>query len=580
MNGTFFRHPLMRMDLGQKGGIMMRKAGRAIAVLALVLGLTVLGSAQTKTLTILHTNDTHSAMLPMSHPSVPGPFAWLFAHNGPGSRARAALARETGGIARMAALIRQVRMHEKNVLALNAGDVFVGSFEFNKYLGYPELKIMEQLYDAMELGNHEFDLGTDVLTGVVTGAIAQGDPVNLPLLNANFNLSGVPYLSQIVQKSITRTIDGVKIGIFGLLNEDAENYSEAVIPLFSGNVEGVAAAQVQDLKAKGCQVIICLSHLGTSADMTLADDVAGIDIIVGGHSHDLFDSAVLRNGKIIVQAGSHGQYLGQLKVELKAGGGVSFLDWDVRPVDSWVKPDLRVQAQMNRLRDGIVQDPRFGPVYSQIVALVGRDIAHDPPAVGPFRDAPLADLVTDAMMAAVKNAGIEADCALDALGYTEFGIPAGRIVGNDVMRAVPYGYDPESGLGFKLVVVPMYGALILGGLDYAVSSGSASMSIQVSGMTYAFHSGVGHVVPESVMVGGEPVALNLYKVYNVVMTEGIYRFLAALAASQGFDLSPVATGILEYNAVRDYMRSLHVVDYRSEGRVIDLAATAAAIKRR
>jgi hypothetical protein len=201
--------------------------------------------------------------------------------------------------------------------------------------------------------------------------------------------------------------------------------------------------------------------------------------------------------------------------------------------------------------------------------------------VGPYRDAPLGNLVTDAMKAAARKAGYAVDCALDALGYTEFGIPAGKVVGNDVLRAVPYGYDPGSGLGFKLLIVPMFGQLILGGLDYAVSSGSSSMSIQVSGLTFSYHSGAGHIIPESVKINGERVDQNLFKEYHVVMTEGVYKFLAGLAASQTppFLLFPHDLGVFEYNAVRDYMRSLHVVDYTSEGRVLDLAA-AAAVRRR
>jgi 5'-nucleotidase len=552
---------------------MVKKAGKILGIWALVLGISLTCAAQTKTLTILHVNDTHSAMLPFGHPSVPGPFAWLLKHDGPGGRARASFVRETGGIARMAALIKQARKREKNILAFHAGDVFVGSFEFNKYLGYPELKIMENLYDAMAAGNHEFDLGMDTLAAVLGGQLGPDGPVALPLLAANYDFSGHP-LEAMIKGSMTWTIDGIKIGAFGLGNEDPVNFSPEMIARFSGDVLAAAGDQAALLRADGCKIVICLSHQGTAIDVEGLSEVPGIDIIVGGHSHDLFDDAVLKNGKIIVQAGSHGQYLGQLMVDYQEGAGVTFRDWSVTPVDSRIKPDPYIHARMNALRDGVVNDPRFGPVYSRMVALVGREISHDWPAMGPYRDAPLGNLVTDAIKKAVENAGFAVDCSLDALGYSEFGIPAGKVVGNDVMRAVPYGYDPASGLGFKLLVVPMYGQLILGGLDYAVSSGSESMSIQVSGLTYAYHSGAGHIVPGSVKIGDEYVAMNPYKLYNVVMTEGIYRFLANLAASQDppIPLFPVQTGILEYNAVRDYMRSLHFVNYVSEGRVIDLAA--------
>jgi 2',3'-cyclic-nucleotide 2'-phosphodiesterase (5'-nucleotidase family) len=561
---------------------MMSKMGRILGILALVLGLSVMGLAQTKHLTILHVNDTHSALLPFGHPSMPGPFAKLVDHGGPGSRGRAALVREVGGIARMATLIKRARMRDPNVLALHAGDVFVGSFEFNKYLGYPELKIMENLYDAMSLGNHEFDLGLDALAGVVSGQLGGNGPVTLPLLNANFDLSGHA-LESMIQKSIVKEIDGVKIGIFGLLNEDAVNFSAEVIARFSGDVYTVAGMQAGALKQAGCDIVICLSHMGTLGDVMGLTEVPNIDIIVGGHSHDLFDDAIVSNGKIIVQAGSHGQWLGELKVDFEAGQGVTFRDWSVWPVDSRIKPDTYIQAQLNRLREGVVEDPRFGPVYSRIVALVGQDISHDWPGTGPYRDAPLGNLVADSIKSALAGAGYQVDCVLDAMGYTEFGIPAGKVVGNDVMRAVPYGYDPESGLGFKLVVAPLPGWLILGGLEFTVAYVPYSQAVcaQVSGLTFAYDSrlpakddlsGLSRVDPMSVMINGEYVALNQSKYYMVGMTDQVFNFLNSLT---GGALVKYDSGILEYNAVRDYMKSLHFVNYVSEGRIIDKAGLPA-----
>jgi 2',3'-cyclic-nucleotide 2'-phosphodiesterase (5'-nucleotidase family) len=558
---------------------MARKLGKILGIGALVLGLSILGCAQTKTLTILHANDTHSALLPFGHPSVPGPFGWLMAGHG-----RAALVRESGGIARMATLIKRARMREKNVLALHAGDVFVGSFEFNKYLGYPELKIMESLYDAIALGNHEFDLGLDTLAAIIGGQLGTDGPVNLPLLCANFNFDGHP-LAGIVQRSIIREIDGVKIGIFGLGNEDPVNYSQEILPLFSGDVYTAADTQADLLRAAGCEVVICLSHQGRMIDEEVLSQVSGIDIIVGGHSHDLFDKAIVRNGKIIVQAGSHGRYLGELTVDYVVGQGVTLRHWTAWPVDSRTKPDPRIEAQLNKLRSGVVRDPRFGPVYSQIVALVGRDIENDWPATGQYRDTPLGNLVSDAMKKALTHAGYQVDCVLDAMGYTEYGIQAGKVVGNDVMRAVPYGYDPVSGLGFKIVLAPLPPELILGGLEYSTSfvEYTKSLCIQPSGLTFTYDSSkppaaylgdISRLDPKSVKIGNEYVAQYLgdpTKYYFVAMSEQVFNFLNNLVGNQ---LVKIDTGIFEYNAVRDYMRSLRFVVYNSEGRVKDTAAAA------
>ncbi len=562
---------------------MVKNAGKTLGVLALILGLSVLGCAQTKTLTILHANDTHSALLPFGHPSMPGPFAWLG-----GGHGRAALVRESGGIARMATLIKKIRAMKKDVLALHAGDVFVGSFEFNKYLGYPELMIMENLYDAMALGNHEFDLGLDALAGVVSGQLAGGDPVALPLLNANVDFNGLP-LSGMIQKSIIRTVNGVKVGIFGVVNEDAENYSAEVISRFSGDVYTVAGTQAGLLRAAGCDVVICLSHLGTMADfMGLADNVPGIDIIVGGHSHDLFEEAVVRGGKIIVQAGDYGRFLGELTVNYESGKGVSLVDWYAHPVDSRIKPDPRIHAQLNALREGVVRDPRFGPVYSQIVALAGRDIEKDWPKTGPNRDGALGNLVTDAMRKALTDAGFHVDCVLDAFGYTATSIQAGKVVGADVMRAVPYGYDPVSGLGFKIVLAPLPPELILGGLEYSTSyvEYTTALCIQPSGLTFTYDSskppaaGLGQFSRldlMSVKIGNEYVAQYVgvpNKYYYVAMSEQVFNFLNGLVGGNLVKIEP-NPAIFEYNAVRDFMRSLRFVNYKSEGRVKDTTPVAA-----
>jgi 2',3'-cyclic-nucleotide 2'-phosphodiesterase (5'-nucleotidase family) len=586
------------MYSGKLGGsVMQRKIGKILGVLVLVLGLAVMGLAQTKTLTILHSNDTHSAMLPFTHQPYPAPFAWLWPDHRLGwldqFRGPGGFNRDYAGIARMATLIKQIRMTRKNVLAFNTGDVFVGSFMFNKFLGYPEYKIMENLYDAMTPGNHEFDLGMDVLAGVLSGMIAGGPAVTLPILNANYNMAGHA-LAGLFQPSIVRTIDGVKVGIFGIGNEDPTNFSAEMIARFQGTDEKLsicAATQAGTLRAAGCKVVICLSHLGTMYDAELLSQVPGIDIIIGGHSHDLFDRADLRNGKIIVQAGSHGRWLGDLRVAINAAGGVRFLGWRTHELDKTVRPDPEVQAQLDVLQGLVEADPRFGLVFTEPVAYAVRNIDNEWPAKGPNRDAALGILVADAMKSALLASAVvpPIDCVLDPMGYTEFGIPAGKVVGNDILRAVPYGYDPASGLGFKLVVVPLDGQTILGLLEYTLTyvEYTRSLCVQPSGLTFAYDSskppaaGMGQISrldPMSVKIGDELVVANQAKIYFIGMTDQVYKFLNTL--TQGQISMKFDSGILEYNAVRDYVQSLGFVKYVSEGRVIDTAPATTAVFRR
>ncbi len=560
-----------------------RRRVKSAGILVLILGSSLFCHAQSKTLTILHANDTHSNMFPFSTPGREGNAAWerggydlRFEIRPAGGRF---IGPDSGGIARLSTLIHRLRAENGNVLALHAGDVFIGSFEFNKYLGYPEFRIMEDLYDAMTLGNHEFDLGLAGLAGVLSGKTAADRPTTLPILCANVEFGGTP-LEEIVRKSIIKTVEGTKIGIFGIVTEDARHYSPEVAARMSGRVYEIAGEQAAALRAAGCEIVICLSHLGTTADFLGLGNVEGIDIIVGGHSHDAFEEPAIHNGKIIVQAGMFGLCLGELRVKIK-GGAVSLDRYRLHAIDGTIREDPKLKVRLNALRQGVVEDPRFGPVYTQHIAWTEKDIEKSWPESGDFRDTPLGNVVTDAIMSGLKNAGVQADFALEALGYVAYKIPAGKIVANDILRAVPYGYDSSTGLGNKIVVVPLPGTLILGGLEYTLStiSYTKDLCMQVSGLSYVYDStkppsgqlGVlSRLDPTSVLAAGEPVAANPGKFYAVAMSEQVFAFLNALVAPMGMSLTVIPTGLSEYALVRDYMKELKRIDCRSEGRIRDM----------
>src|SRR5512143_3733639 len=151
--------------------------------------------AQGTTITLLHVNDTHS------HLDAVGP-------------KDADLNGTLGGIARAATMIGTVRATEENVLLLHAGDVFQGDLFFNAYFGVPEFQLMKSLgFDAMTVGNHEFDFGPEVLRDVLATAFAGG---SFPLISANLDMSQFTDLETWITPSVTKTVGGVKIGIFGL----------------------------------------------------------------------------------------------------------------------------------------------------------------------------------------------------------------------------------------------------------------------------------------------------------------------------------------------------------------------------
>ncbi|ALI98134.1 bifunctional metallophosphatase/5'-nucleotidase [Rufibacter tibetensis] len=237
-----------------------------------VLGLPSLGQAAAAPirLTILHTNDMHSRIDP-------------FPNDG---RKNGGM----GGMARRATLVKQIRAQEPNVLLLDAGDIWQGTPYFNFFGGELEFKLMTEMgYDAATLGNHDFDNGLD-------GLQKQLPHAGFPFLVANYDFSDTILKDQFKPYKVF-VKDGVRVGVFGLGIQLAGLVADKN---FGGTkyLDPVATAQrmVQTLRKKeNVDLVICLSHLGYKYesdridDRKLAQQVNGIDLIIGGHTHTFLD---------------------------------------------------------------------------------------------------------------------------------------------------------------------------------------------------------------------------------------------------------------------------------------------------
>jgi 5'-nucleotidase/UDP-sugar diphosphatase len=499
-----------------------------------------------KVITIVHVNDTHS------HLDAFGPKD--FHLNG-----------TIGGIAKAASIFGSIRATEKNVVLLHGGDAFVGDFMFNAYFGVPELQIMSSLgFDAMAVGNHEFDLTPDVLTNALTTATP-----SFKLLSANIDMTTYPLasvLGQFVQPSII--IDrGVKIGIFGLTVWDNPTTNSAPISIVDPT-PAIAGQMVQSLRSQGAAVVVCLSHMGFLHDKEIASSVPGIDVIVGAHDHYLFEKPVRvkqGNGKetLILQAGSFYLNVGELRLKVE-GGNVKFLDYRIIPVDRRVPAVPQVQAIVNGLKPGIEQV--YGDVYHKIVGVAPCDLELFYDESSQIRDTPMGDLVTDAIRQKGKT-----QLGFSAIGLINEKIYAGAIVGADVFRSFPYGFDPATGLGLKLVKVSADGASLIGGIEAALSFLGVNEDYfpQMSGMTFKYDGSkpVGQrVILSSIRVDGKQ--FNPSAQYTMTVDEG----LAGLLPMLGVNATVLeAMPDYEYVVVKDFIHRLGVVAYRPEGRIRDVS---------
>ena len=271
----------------------MKNKSLIIAAL-LAVSVSVFGQ---KTLTILHTNDTHSCIMPLSE------------------NLADTLQAGRGGFLRRIAMLKEERKSDPNLLFFDSGDFSQGSPYYTLFKGDVEVGLMNMMhYDAGTIGNHEFDYGFDNMARVFKR-------LNYPIVCANYDFTGTE-LAKIVKPNVIIKRNGLKIGVFGLSPKldglvDHKNY------LTTRYLDPVATAQkmVDVLKGKKCDLIICITHLGWDehgmGDQEVIRGTRGIDLVLGGHSHTYFQT--LRyvkdlDGKLVPvdQNGKSGIYIGKM----------------------------------------------------------------------------------------------------------------------------------------------------------------------------------------------------------------------------------------------------------------------------
>ncbi|MDR3557161.1 MAG: bifunctional UDP-sugar hydrolase/5'-nucleotidase [Syntrophobacteraceae bacterium] len=391
-------------------------------------------------LTILHVNDTHGHILPF----VP------FLHGG----------QKAGGAAYLARMIENERAaNPQGTLLLSAGDMFQGTPVSNLFHGKPVIEIMNYLhFDAMDLGNHEFDWGQGVLHSIISEA-------SFPVISANV-LTRDGGLIEGVKPYVLLDRKGVKIAVIGLTTPQTRYTTKAenVAGLTFSRPASVMPALIRDVRAKGASIVIALTHLGLYDDRELATEVQGIDLIVGGHSHTAIKNPVVESGTVIVQAGCYGLYLGVMKIAFDPNTQkvVSFTDKnELMPVSPESAP---ADPKVARIVDKY--EARVKPEFSKTIGTAAVDLKRSFDG-----ESNLGDLICDAMCSSSgarigfqNRGGIRAD------------IPAGPVTMDEVFTALPFDDN--------IMSMELTGKQIRETLEKSVAYGG--LSLQVSGIRVVF----------------------------------------------------------------------------------------------
>ncbi|GAB4554021.1 MAG: bifunctional UDP-sugar hydrolase/5'-nucleotidase [Anaerolineae bacterium] len=433
-------------------------------VLMLCISLAVSGvSAQdgpTFELTVMHTNDTRANHLPPSDGN--------------------------GGAARQATIVKQIRAEVENSILVDAGGRFTGTLFHRKFKGTDNVQVMNLMgYQAMTLGNPEFDDGDDVLRNFIEG-------LNFPVVSSNIDARN-SVLADLIKPYVLLEVGESKeqLGIIGLTPAETPRLSSPSKDIiFSGGYAAAVQRQVELLKGQGINKIILLSQLGYTDDQTLAAQISGVDIIVGGNSRivlsNLYTSAVgpyptvvqsaAGEPVLIVQSGGGElRYMGRLDVTFDANGVITDWSGDNILMSRYIPPDPEMQA----LIDGLTAEVQ-ALREETIQTLAGADaVANAEIAFVDCRitECPIGNLVADALRA---ESG--AQIAIMNGGGIRAAIDAGNITVGEVFTVLPFDN--------LLATFTLRGSDVLAALENGLSrlgaeSGTGRFA-QVSGLRYVY----------------------------------------------------------------------------------------------
>jgi 5'-nucleotidase/UDP-sugar diphosphatase len=476
----------------------------ALAVLVLFLTAPPPVGAQGVPITLLHVNDSHSHLA-----------AW-----GPKD---ANLDGTLGGLPKVAAIVAAERASDPNALFVHSGDLMDGDIFFNEYLGVPEFRLLKSIgLDALVLGNHEFRFGPDFLVGILQEAWPDGA---VPILGTNLDCQGHP-LGSWISPILIKNVNGVKVGFLGLTTHKGALANPQPVVILKMTAPLVQAA-VDELRAEGAQLVICLSHYGLSAMNDIPKNVSGIDVIVNAHDHVLLEQPEqierLGGGRtFVVSAGEHYGWVGRLRLRV-GGGQVDLVDYSLLSADAGTPSLPAVQAAVDDLKAGIVA--RYGDVYHQPLAWAEQDLTSSWDPRHAKRDTPLGNLLTDAYRAWTGT-----DIALEPFGYLGDALPEGTIVGADVFRSMSYGNlalvsGEQKVWPWQLVTFRTTGSALLNVLETLIFYGGDYFP-QVSGLRLDYDSRAAlgkKILLNTVHVGGHK--LQLGQLYSVTVSEGVSQAL-------------------------------------------------------
>ncbi|GGE39501.1 bifunctional metallophosphatase/5'-nucleotidase [Actibacterium pelagium] len=451
-------------------------------------------------LTILHTNDFHARFEPISKYN-------SGCRSGDNEEGKC-----FGGSARLVTAVEEARSRSNNAILVDGGDQFQGTLFYTYYKGKATAEMMNKMaYDAMTVGNHEFDDGPEVLKGFV-------ETVSFPVLMSNADISAEPQIKDIIQKSTIIERGGEKLGLIGLTPQNTDEISSPGPNVSFSDPVAAVQGEVDKLTAAGVNKIIVLSHSGYGVDQRVAANTTGVDVIVGGHTNTYLSNTSDRaegpyptmvGSTAIVSAYAYGKFLGELNVTFDDDGNVTEAVGEPLIMDAAVTEDAATVARVAELAKPLDE------IRNKVVAQAATGIDGDRSNCR-YKECQMGNLVADAMLDRVKDQGIQ--IAIQNGGGIRASIDEGEVTMGEVYTVLPFQNS--------LATFQLTGAQIKDALENALAQyddpEKDGRFAQIAGMKYTAVTGnaAGERVTEvMVMIDGSYQPMEMDKTYGVVSND-------------------------------------------------------------
>ena len=504
----------------------------AVTLCLLLVVITPVGSSaegkESKELVILFTHDLHSYFLPHRILTPEGKQL------------------HQGGYAKLAYLINEQRiLHKNKTLRVDAGDFSMGTLFHTSFLQEAsELRLMGKMgYDAVTLGNHDFDFHADGLAAMLQAAKERSK--QLPALvasnvifsgdDAGDNLLKQAFKSYPVKEYTIIERNGMRIGLFGIMGKDAADDTPFAKPVkFADPIS--ASKRIVDIltSREKVDMIICLSHSGTSRvkkkseDEALAREVPQIDVIISGHTHTILPKPIVTGKTIIVSAGCYGEYLGILTINYSQGQGAKLVSYDLKNISSGVPDNKIIAAEIARYKTIVNQNflASYHLSFDQVIAQSDFNMESLASAYAHPGETGLGNMITDAFRFAIKktegNNYEYISMAIEPLGLIRDSLQKGKITVADVFPVLSLGMGLDGVAGYPLVAFYVSGKELKDVLEVHTTVAPLKKEdayLQVSGVKFSYnpHRMFFDRVTEVLVQNekGEYKPLDLQKLYRV-----------------------------------------------------------------